>query len=401
MQLFNSMGKQKQEFTSNEKGLVKIFSCGPSVYQKPHIGNYRTFLYEDLTVRYLEYKGYKVMRSQNLTDIEDKAVSEAMKNGKDVYEQTMPSKKAFEADMELLRIKKPIIAMASTSVKEAIFIIEKLIEKGIAYNDKGSVFFDPLKIDKFGKLYGIDMSKFPAKKRKYKKDTYPGNNWNLGDFILWHKADDQSNTSHAVWKSPWGMGRPSWNIQDPAMIYQTLGDSVDINCGGIDNIIRHHDYNIAIMENTFNKEYAKFYMHGAHLYVDSKKMSKSKGNIIYPNQLVEKGFKGTEIRFFLLGAKHYRQKLNYTETTFDKVCARRRELLALYNRSLKADSSVKTDLASKMSMAFESAMDDDLSVKIAVDNLIKLFKTVKSTSLAEKAEVEAIFSKMNEVLQLV
>jgi cysteinyl-tRNA synthetase len=399
MILFNSMGKKPEEFKSREPGKVKIFTCGPSVYQRAHIGNYRTFLYEDTVVRYLEYKGYEVRRAMNFTDIEDKAVSEAVKTNRNVFEQTEPAKNQFFKDLELLNIKKPLMAMASTSVDEAIKIIGILLDKGYAYNYKGDIFFDPLKFKDFGKLYGLDKSRWPKKRIRYKLDTYPGMRWNLGDFILWHKANTESSEAEAVWESPWGPGRPSWNVEDPAMIMQTLGDQVDINCGGIDNIIRHHDYNIAVMESAFGKTYANYYMHGAHLYVDGKKMSKSLGNIYYPGDLVAKGYSGEEVRFFLTAVKHYRKKLNFTDKAFDEAVQKLRLLRSLIAATLRTESAGKTGLAGRLRGAFEKAMDNDLAVAAAVDALIKELKAGPASHTEERREIKEVLEKIDGVLQ--
>ena len=198
-------------------------------------------------------------------------------------EMTANTTEYFRKETRELKIKLPeVLPSSSSTIDEAAEITKKLIEKGFAYRHKDGIFFDPLKVKDFGKLYGLDMSRWPSKKVRFKKDTYNGNRWNLGDFILWHP--DKGEHIH-FWDSVVGRGRPSWNIQDPAIIHKHLGEQVDINCGGIDNIYRHHDYNIAIMEALTGKEYASVYLHGEHLIVEGKTMSKSRGNILYPGEI--------------------------------------------------------------------------------------------------------------------
>jgi len=396
------MGKQLQQFNSREAGKVKVFTCGPSVYLRAHLGNYRTFLYEDILVRYLEYKGYEVTRAMNFTDIEDKAVEAANQAGLNVFAQTEPAKEQFLKDLQLLKAKKPIIINASDSINEIIKLIEILLAKGVAYNDKGSIFFDPLKFEQFGKLYGREklMARWPKKRMQYKLDTYPGMRWNLGDFILWHKANNKNSAAAAVWDSPWGKGRPSWNVEDPAIIKQALGEQVDINCGGIDNIIRHHDYNIAIMEAASGKTYANFYLHGAHLYIDDKKMSKSLGNIYYPEDVVKQGYSGEDIRYFLTAVKHYRQRLNFTKANFAEAGSNLKNFKTLIKEALSNKSNQPSGLAGKLELAFSQNMDNDLAVAKAIKAMTLTLKQNKTIAANEEAKVITTLNKINTVLQL-
>lgn len=322
------MSRTKETFRPRADHEVKIFTCGPSIYRRPHIGNYRTFLYEDILVRYLLYKGYKVNRVINFTDVEDKTISEAIDRQKKISEVTNEVAAHFYSETKLLRIKTPAkIPTSATSVNQAAKIIKILIDKGFAYWYEGDVFFDPLKKKDFGKLYRLDMKNWPKKKVRFKHDTYNGNRWNRGDFILWHGYKEGDI---AFWDTEIGKGRPSWNIQDPAMITENLGNEVDINCGGIDNIYRHHDYNIAIMEALSGTTYANYYLHGEHLIVDGKKMSKSAGNIFYPDELIAgEGVRPEHLRFFLTATKHYRKKLNFTKEHFSKQSAHLDEVRAL------------------------------------------------------------------------
>ncbi len=384
LNLYNSMTRTLEAFEPrDESGRVKIFTCGPSIYRRPHIGNYRTFLYEDLLVRYLEYLGYKVKRVINFTDVEDKTIIEADNQGRSMEEVTTDVADHFFHEAELLCMKLPAkIPRSSTSVLKASEIIAKLMKSGHAYAHNGDIFFDPLKYKDFGKLYRLDMSRWPDKKVRFRRDTYVGNRWNRGDFILWHGYRDGDS---AFWDTPVGKGRPSWNIQDPAMIVQHLGLTVDINCGGIDNIYRHHDYNIAIMESLSGEDYAKYYLHGEHLVVDGKPMSKSRGNMLYPDDILGRGYAPHHLRFFLI-YQPYRARLNYTHDRFRVQAERVDALRHTVNELLEggpgsrkiARSAVDGDerrdtevgqAVARLPVVFEENMNANLGVGAAFDGL--------------------------------
>lgn len=390
-------------------GEVKMFTCGPSIYQRPHIGNYRTFLFEDVLQRYLEYLGYRVIRTLNFTDVEEKSILEAQKHNKGVLELTEEMGRVFFEDIKLLKIKPPTHnPKSSTSVDQAVFLIEELLKKGHACWYKGNVYFDPLTFSGFGKLSHLDMSRWPRVKRRFHRDTYPGNRWNLGDFILWHgyKKGDT-----VYWDTALGRGRPAWNIQDPAMATQTLGFSIDIFCGGIDNIIRHHDYVIAIAESVSGMPLSRFWLHGAHLYVDGKKMSKSKGNIIYIDDLMKKGYTGEEIRLFLI-YKHYRQKLNFTYDKIQKTSDKLRQayetidIIRHAGKGVQKSDNAVQELIGRLKPGFEKNMDNDLNVKHAFDELVRTLLALgklagKNRVAPEDAErIIAALKDIDSVLQV-
>jgi cysteinyl-tRNA synthetase len=371
------MTRQKEPFrpeNGRARGVVRMFSCGPSIYSPPHIGNYRTFIWEDVLQRYLEYQGYEVKRVINLTDIEDKAIEEAQERGLSVGELTGAIAGRFIEEAVRLRIKLPErIPRASTSVEQAVYLIRKLVEKGYAYRHKSDIFFDPLKFKGFGKLFRLDMSKWPKTKKRFKRDTYPGLRWNLGDFILWHgcKGGDE-----VCWDTEIGRGRPSWNVQDPAMISETLGYSLDIFCGGIDNLYRHHDYNIAVMESVSGEELARHWLHGRHVLAGGKKMSKSLHNIVYPGNLIEQGFSWEQIRFYLL-SRQYRKKLNLSMdgvraegSKLDTLRAMTRDLSIPGQRTEQTvEDEAVTSLTEDLTASFEAGMNNDLDTPSAVEGL--------------------------------
>jgi len=390
LMLCNSMTRKLEEFQSADGNRVSVYTCGPSIYQLPHIGNYRTFLYEDILLRYLEYLGYSVDRTLFITDVEDKAIAEAKKQNMPLRKLTQSNTRAFLDELKKLGAKKPKhIAKSSASVTQAVHIIETLLKQDYAYWHKGNVYYDALTFKDFGKLFRLDMSRWPKRKKRFHKDTYPGNRWNLGDFILWHgyrKGDK------VYFDTNIGKGRPAWNVQDPAMALQTQGLGVDIYCGAVDNMIRHHDYVIAIAEAITGKQIARFWLHGEHLFVDGKKMSKSLGNIVYPKDLIERGCKWQHIRFFLING-YYRKRLNFTFAKFKKACDRLHKFKDMVHELQKVKSTPSKPhrkaqtLIDKLKNDFESNMSNDLHVKDAFDSL---FETVlKLTLLAKRGKIGA------------
>ena len=400
--LFNTLGKTKEAFKPTDDRFVDIFTCGPSVYQRAHIGNFRTFLFEDILVRYLEYSGHEVRRGLILTDIEDKAIDEAEARGISVRDLTDENIRLFMQELRLLRMKAPdYMPRASDAVDEAAEIIERLLDLKIAYRHDGNIYFDPVKAPEFGKLYELDMTKWPTKPKRFHKDTYPGMRWNFGDFILWHGADGQ--TKGPSWETRIGRGRPSWNIQDASVIYRYFNQALSIYCGGIDNLIRHHDYTRAILESVRPYPAARCWLHCYHLVVNGAKMSKSKGNIYYADTLLEQGYDRAEIRFFLIYG-HYRKKLNYAKQTMDSAA----EKLRRFKKRMKRIETTASQTASdrneveKVGAAFSEKMDQDLNVQGAFDTLDALFAEKEGKGLSPKEAAGLIegLRRIDDVLKV-
>ncbi len=402
LRLFNTLGKRVETFHPVNKKVVNIFMCGPSVYQRAHIGNFRTFLFEDILARYLTYSGYTVKRGMNLTDIEDKALKEAKAKKISVKNLTGKNIKEFIHEMKLLRMKIPdYLPKASDSIDEAVEIIACLLDLKVAYWYKGNVYFDPLKFPKFGRLYGLDMSKWPAKKRRFHKDTYTGMQWNMGDFILWHgyKPGDK-----VFWNTRIGKGRPSWNIQDPSMISKHFSETLSIYCGGIDNLFRHHDYTLAILESVKPYPMARFWLHCHHLYINGQKMSKSKGNIYYVDTLQRQGYSISEIRFFLIYG-HYRDRINYSEKQMRLTVGKLRTFKRLVNKIRNRTDEIipphppllkggRGDY--KIRNIFTENMDNDLDVKQAFEGLYKIISNINTEEL-QSDEASGIIKALKEI----
>jgi len=365
-----------------QDGKVKMVTCGPSIYQLPHIGNYRTFVFEDILNRYLEYLGYTVERVLTITDVEDKAIAQAEKQNISLKKLTDLNVNHFISDLKKLKVKLPeFIQRSSFTVDQAVNLIEILLKKNYAYwyvyDGRRNVYFDPLKFDGFGKLFRLDIGKWPKRKIRFHKDTYPGTRWNLGDFILWHgyKKGDK-----VYWDTKIGKGRPSWNIQDPSMLPQKFDFKVDIWCSGIDSTFRHHDYIIAIVESITAKPFAHYWLHAAHLFFEGEKMSKRKGNIKYPKDLLETECIWNHIRFFFIYA-HYRQKLNFAFKKYSCICELLKSFRLLVKRldaniENEIESNIKAKrLVAQLTTDFEEHMNNDLHVKEAFNSL---YKTVES-----------------------
>jgi len=394
--LFNSLGKKYETFKPVNRKVVTFFNCGPSVYQRSHIGNFRTFLFEDIFVRYLEFSGYRVKRGMNVTDVEDKAIKEAEARKKTVKDLTKTNIRRFIQEMRLLKMKLPdYLLKASEAVDEAVKITEHLLRLKIAYWHRGNVYFDPLKFPGFGELFGLDMTRWPSRKKRFHRDTYPGMQWNLGDFILWHGCKDEETT---CWDTRIGRGRPSWNIQDPSMMSKHFHETLSIYCGGHDNLFRHHDYSRAILESIRPYPMARFWLHSHHLHVNGQKMSKSKGNIFYTEDILRKGYTVSELRFFLIYG-HYRKKLNYSHESMRSAAERLQDFkktVADIGRVAKRASSPDEKAIREIKTVFSRSMDDDLNVKAAFDQLVHTLSEVDPKDLTP-ARARGLIKGLKEI----
>lgn len=408
------MTKTLENFEPLEKVKVRMFTCGPSIYQLPHIGNYRTFVFEDILQRYLEYLGYRVERVLGITDIEDKALAEAENQNVQLNELTDVNIATFLKELRSLKVKMPdYLPRASTTVNQVVSLIGVLLKKGYAYRytHKGrkNIYYNPLKFDGFGKLFGLDMTKWPKAKRRFHKDTYRGNRWNRGDFILWHGYKEGDKV---YWDTKIGKGRPSWNIQDPAMIPLSFNYEVDIWCSGIDSTYRHHDYIIAVVEAIKGRPHVRYWLHSAHLFFEGEKMSKTKGNIEYPRDLLAAECIWDHIRFFFIYG-HYRQKMNFTFKKYNQVCNKLKSFRELVNKvgfikGTNPKSSLEAKiLVKKITEDFEENMNNDLHVKAAFDSLYetvsKLVKLKQKQHLSAKDSKEALekLKAIDYVLQII
>jgi cysteinyl-tRNA synthetase len=314
--LFDSETLQIKPFHKKPGELVTMYTCGPTVYNFAHIGNFRTYVFEDVLRRTLKYFGYPVRQAMNLTDVDDKTIKGAITNGQSLDAFTKPFKEAFFKDLKTLNIEPvEIYPEATAHIQEMIEMIQDLIDKKIAYVglDK-SVYFSIHHFPEYGRLAHLDKKELKAGAcQRVHHDEYDKEN--VTDFVLW-KAYDKERDGDIFWESPFGKGRPGWHIECSAMAIKHLGKTLDIHVGGIDNLFPHHENEIAQSEACTGCQFAKHWCHSEHLLVDGKKMSKSLGNFFTLRDLLERGYKGKEVRFALMQS-HYRMQLNFSLAALD------------------------------------------------------------------------------------
>lgn len=381
LHFFNTLTRKKEPFIplDPDQKKVTLYTCGPTVYDYAHIGNFRAYVFEDLLHRYLKVKGYNLHRVMNLTDVDDKTIRGAYTKKIPLADYTEPYKKAFLEDCAALRLLPANEYPAATDPKNIarmISMISILIDRGHAYHaEDGSVYFRISSFPDYGKLAHISRDDQRPSGR-VQHDEYGKEE--IADFALWKKW--MPHDGDVYWDSPWGQGRPGWHIECSAMATGILGDQIDIHCGGIDNIFPHHEAEIAQCECATNKPFVRLWMHCAHLMVEGNKMSKSAGNFHTPRELMSKGWSGREIRYALLSV-HYRASLNFTIEgleaarhslhRIDEWTRRLQEMNSLEkeNRKLEKIGSVKLS-------SFFEALDDDLNISAA---LATLFDTIRET----------------------
>ena len=370
MQVYNTMSRQLEEVVPLEDNHIRLYTCGPTVYNAAHIGNFRTYVFEDLLRRYMKYCGFRVTQVMNLTDVDDKTIRGTREAGVSLRDYTQTYKDMFFEDIKTLNVEPAEHYPAATDhVPEMIAMIEKLFENGYAYkSDDGSVYFSLAKFENYGRLARIDTSALQAGAR-VDQDEYEKEN--VADFALWKAWVEEDGD--VVWDSPWGRGRPGWHIECSAMSMKYLGESFDMHTGGVDNMFPHHDDEIAQSEGATGKQFVKYWLHSAHLVVDGKKMSKSLGNFYTLREVMERGYQGREVRYVLLSA-HYRQSLNFT---FEAVDAARASLSRLDEfgdrlKEFKTSGDGLPEWAQKAKAGFEAALDEDLNIAEALASLFDM-----------------------------
>jgi cysteinyl-tRNA synthetase len=343
LKLYNTLTRKKQIFRPLRPQQVGLYTCGPTVYWFAHIGNLRTYIFEDVLKRVLEYNGYKVKHVMNITDVghltsdadtgEDKIERAAKKEKKSAWEIAKFYEKAFKKDLKLLNIKEPDIWIRATeTIEDQINLIKILEKKGFTYKISDGIYFDSSKLKSYGRLWPKKM-KIKAGARI---EMVPGKK-NPTDFALW-KFTPKGIKRQMEWDSPWGRGFPGWHTECVVMSKKFLGIPFDIHCGGVDHILIHHTNEIAQAEAAFRKILANYWLHGEFLLVEGKKMAKSLGNIYTLNDLIKKGFNPLAYRYLCLGA-HYRSKLNFT---FEGLKASQNALENLYQKIIEIKSKVKS-----------------------------------------------------------
>ena len=372
---FNTLTRRVEEFTPLEPGKVRLYTCGPTVYNFAHIGNFRAYVFEDLLQRHLEYRGLKVERVMNLTDVDDKTIRGCKDCGLPLADFTAPFKKAFFEDLDTLRIKRADHfpeATAPEHISRMVEMISALMEKGHAYRaEDASVYFRIRSFSDYGKLAHFNLDELRDGVR-VRNDEYEKEN--VGDFALWKSWSEADGD--VGWESPWGRGRPGWHIECSAMATGILGPELDIHCGGEDNIFPHHEAEIAQSECVTGKKFVRLWMHCRHLQVEGSKMAKSAGNFFTLRDLMERGWSGREVRYALISVK-YREPLNFT---FEGLAAARSALQRLDEWSTRLSELATGDSREspiETGDAFGEALDDDLNISAA---LAVIFDRIRTTN---------------------
>lgn len=406
LSFYNTFTRQLDEFLPSDP--IRLYTCGPTVYDYAHIGNFRAYLFEDLLQRHLEARGHQVHRVMNLTDVDDKTIRGANAQKLPLAQYTQHYKEAFFADCATLRLRPAQAYPAATdpeNVAAMIAMISTLLERGHAYQaEDRSIYFRIASFADYGKLAHVDLTAQRSSGR-VKNDEYSKEE--VADFALWKAWDEEDGP--VGWESPWGRGRPGWHIECSAMAQRLLGDQIDIHCGGVDNIFPHHEAEIAQCECVTGKTFARLWMHCAHLMVDGNKMSKSTGNFYTLRSLMEKGWSGREIRYALLSV-HYRIPLNFTLEGLEAARQSLHRLDAWLQRLAEYASNGNIRPLEKLGTieltSFFEALDQDLNISAA---LAVLFDTIReSNRLLDRQELSqeqalgllAWWHKVNKVLAL-
>ena len=402
--IYNTLSGRIEEFKPLEEGIVKLYTCGPTVYDYAHIGNFRSYVAEDLLKRFLKFLGYRVIHVMNITDVDDKTIAGARAEGISLKGFTAKYEKAFFEDIETLRLDKAdYYPKATEHVEDMIKIIQGLLEKGYAYEKEGSIYFRISSFPEYGKLSKIKKEELKAGIRidadEYEKED-------VRDFALW-KAKKPGEPS---WPAPFGEGRPGWHIECSAMSMKYLGPTIDIHAGGVDNIFPHHENEIAQSEAYTGKQFVRYWFHVQHLIVNGEKMSKSKGNFYTLRDLLSMGFSPRAIRYLLL-TTHYRKVLNFTfDALYQATASLKRITDFLFELETRNFSDGQTEEARNMiektKKDFTAALLDDLNISGAIAAIFEMIhwgnKAMEGEKLKKKdaEQIKLLFYDLDRVLAI-
>ena len=398
MKLYNTLNKKIEDFVPYKDDIVTMYTCGPTVYHYAHIGNLRTYIFEDILEKGLEYLGYNVKRCMNITDVghmssdadtgEDKMVKGAIRENKSVYEIADFYTNEFFNDCNKLNIRKPkIVEKASSHIDVYIKMVEKLLNDGFAYISNGNVYFDISKAKDYYKLSGKNPDELIIGAREdvtediHKKNPY--------DFGLWFTISKFNNQA-MKWDSPWGVGYPGWHIECSGLSINYLGEYLDIHCGGVDNIFPHHTNEIAQSEAFLGHKWCNYWLHGEHLNDSTGKMSKSKGEFLTVSLLESKGYNPLAYRFFCLQS-HYRNQLVFSYEALDKASNTYNKLLNKI-KNIKNVGVIDNDVVKKYKEKFNNAISNDLNTSLMLTCLYDILK--ENTSDNTKLEIIKDFDKV-------
>ncbi|HSU12606.1 cysteine--tRNA ligase [Longimicrobium sp.] len=412
IRFYNTLTRREEEFVPLAEGRAGVYCCGPTVYAAPHIGNLRTFFFADTLRRFLEFRGLQVRFVMNLTDVDDKTIRGALRDGVKLDAYTQPFIDSLFRDFDRLGIRHADAHPRATHyVPQMVDIIRRLEKRGMAYEADGSVYFDISEFPGYGKLSKVDVSA-GRRGERVAADEYDRDD--VRDFVLWKGAKPEDEQVGAVWDTPWGPGRPGWHIECSAMAMDELGETFDIHLGGVDLVFPHHEDEIAQSEGATGKPFVRYWLHGEFLLLEGDKMAKSTGNIFNLQDLVERGVKPSAIRYLFLTA-HYRSKLNFTFAALESANEAVRRIRGTRTRLRghpeardpdPADEPVLHPLADEVLAGFTGAMDADLNTSVALSELHRLASGVnqrletlgaKPISSAEKQAALDAFERIDGV----
>jgi cysteinyl-tRNA synthetase len=392
LRLFNTLSQTVVPFEPERPPEARMYVCGLTVYDRGHIGNFRSLVATDLLRRTLRYKGYRVLEVMNITDVDDRIIAKASEAGRDLAAFTAEYVRAFEEDMARLRMETPEhVPRATAHIPEMIDLIERLGARGHTYSAEGSVYFRIASFPEYGRLSRLDVAGIQAGARvdtdKYEKE-------NARDFVLWKAKADEPEWAH--WPAPFGRGRPGWHIECSAMSMKYLGETLDIHCGGEDLIFPHHENEIAQSECGTGRPFVRHWMHVKHLLIENETMSKSKGNFFTIPDLVERGHGPESIRYLLAGS-HYRKPLNFTFAGLDQAKASLDRVRSLVQRlgevEREGPSGPADPLVRSARQEFDEALFDDLNTPealAAVHGLVNGANSLLSEGTLTRAGAEAV-----------
>ncbi|HEX2578940.1 MAG TPA: cysteine--tRNA ligase [Rhabdochlamydiaceae bacterium] len=407
MKLFNTETRTKEELVTAEDLQIRMYTCGPTVYNFAHIGNFRTYVFEDLLRRTLKFFGYKVTQVMNITDIDDKTIRGALTEKVSLKTFTERYTKAFFEDLQTLKIEKvEFYPHATDFVPQMIGIVQGLLDQGIAYKGTdGSIYFAIEKFPSYGRLSHLHLDELKAgASERIATDEYDKEH--IADFALW-KAYDPERDGQIFWESPFGKGRPGWHIECSAMAMDILGKTIDIHVGGVDNMFPHHENEIAQSEAFSHQRFVRYWLHSEHLLVDHKKMSKSLGNFFTLRDLLAKGYTGVQVRYLLLQT-HYRTQLNFSFAGLDAAAKSIERLgdfiLRLRQIHQMTSSGLVEPFLKNARTLFAESLADDLNISPALAVLFDLVREVNSLCDADKVGKEEaqkvlhLFEQFDQVL---
>src|SRR5438874_751374 len=405
--LYNTLTRKIESFSPSDGQTVRIYSCGPTVYRPAHLGNFRTFLFEDLLRRVIALRGWKVNQVMNLTDVDDKIIKAASERGTTITEVTAPITKVFHADRAFLRIQDAeLYPKATDHIPEMIAIVQRLVDRKLAYKaDDGTVYFAIDKFKGYGKLSRLDTREVKAGARVIQDDY---SKENAQDFALWKAAKPEDEATGAAWDSPWGRGRPGWHLECSAMAMKYLGETLDLHCGGIDLIFPHHEDEIAQSEGSTGKLFSSFWCHGEFLLTEGSKMAKRLGNVATVQDLRDQGVPAAAFRHFVFST-HYRKQLNMSSEALEASIEGVRRIGDFAQRlaESKAATPELEKIAEDVEAEVRTALFDDLNAPIALGALFTFVRKANAeldrngVDKRALAKARAVFARITSVLDVV